>query len=449
MRPMQFVRVVIAVSASVTLMASCAAPSGPSTTTTPTTSTTTTPIPATTSTTTTSTTTTTTTATTTMPTTSTTTTTVPVTTTTVAPPSSAVAQVAAGGFHTCVRTFGGAVRCWGFNQAGQLGDGTQVNRRRPVAVSGLTSGVVELAAAWERTCALMSSGGVKCWGRNASGGVGDGTTTDRLAPVDVVGLSSGIVQIAGGDQHACALRGSGAVACWGFNAAGQVGDGTTVDRTSPVDVIGLPPGIRQIAAGGAHTCAVTAAGGVKCWGENYWGELGDGTNVPSSVPVDVVGLTSGVVRVVAGYLHTCALMADGSVRCWGGGGAGQLGNAAALDESVPVAVSALSTQQAQLVSSVVSHNCAIDTVGVARCWGLNSYGQLGTGAIATADPWGSLVPVPVAGLPSTPIGITGGEDHTCALLASRAVYCWGANNVGQLGDGTVVGRTSPAPVLLG
>jgi alpha-tubulin suppressor-like RCC1 family protein len=208
--------------------------------------------------------------------------------------------IAAGGLHTCALTAGGGVKCWGRNNRGQLGDGTTTNRNTPVNVSGLTSGVDAIAVGRYHTCALTAGGGVKCWGRNIYGQLGDGTWTQRTTPVDVSGLTSGVAAIAAGGYHTCALMEGGGVKCWGRNSYGQLGDGTTTDRNMPADVSGLTSEVAAIAAGWDHTCALTA-GGVKCWGRNSNGQLGDETTTDRDIPVDVSGLTSGRWE-----LHLCA-----------------------------------------------------------------------------------------------------------------------------------------------
>ena len=188
-------------------------------------------------------------------------------------PLSGASKIAAGGNHTCALTSAGAVQCWGFNSNGQLGDGTTTNRLMPTAVSGLTSGVTAIAAGSSHTCALTSAGAVQCWGNNGDGQLGDNTITQRLVPTAVPSLTSGVTAIAAGQLHTCALTSAGAVQCWGDNFYGQLGDNTFTQRLVPTAVSGLTSGVTAIAAGDSHTCALTSGGAVQCWGDNGFGQL--------------------------------------------------------------------------------------------------------------------------------------------------------------------------------
>lgn len=352
-----------------------------------------------------------------------------------------ILQVAADGSHTCALTTGGGVKCWGANGAGQLGDGTSVDRWTAVEVSGLGGGVSATAAGGSHTCALTAGGGVKCWGSNYSGQLGDGSTTDRFTAVDVSGLGSGVSAIAAGRSHTCALTTAGGVKCWGDNYYVQLGDGTNVDRLTPVDVSGLGSGVSALAAGDHHTCALTAGGGVKCWGANYGGQLGNGSDTNSASAVDVSGLDSGVSAIAAGDWHTCALTSVGGVKCWGANYVGQLGDSTDTDRWTAVDVSGLSSGVSAIVAGY-HHTCALTTNGGVKCWGGNSSGQLGNGITRF-----QLTAIDVSGLTSGVSTIAAGNVHTCAVTTLGRLMCWGNNTFGQLGDGTNAARSSAVDVV--
>jgi alpha-tubulin suppressor-like RCC1 family protein len=301
---------------------------------------------------------------------------------------SGVSAIVAGDAHACALVSGG-VSCWGWNDAGQLGNGTTTNSDIPVDVSGLASGIRGIAAGGAHSCALTNSGGVVCWG-NFLGLLRNGDATPSVVPVDVPGLAGDIAAIAAGGYHTCALTSGGGVVCWGDSFAGQLGNGDPAQvGLGPVNVIGLGSGVTAIAAGSAHACAVTSGGRVVCWGANDAGQLGDGTTTGSAVPVDVSGLASGVSAIAAGGAHTCALTSERAVKCWGGG---ELGNGSATGSTVPVEVSGLAGG-VSAISAGGSHTCAGLVAGGVRCWGLNYSGQLGIGPQCAGS---SSIPVEVA-----------------------------------------------------
>lgn len=347
-----------------------------------------------------------------------------------------VQEIEAGGLHTCMVTAAGGVKCWGYNDFGQVGDGTSgTSRYVPLDVSGLTSGVSAVVTGRFHSCALTTAGAVKCWGANAEGQLGDGTNNASATPVDV-DLGSGVtaIAIAAGENHTCVVLDGGGVKCWGDNTAGQLGDNVAPpsDSNTPVTVSGLT-NASAVTAGQYHTCALTTDGSVKCWGYNVEGQLGDNqasSTWRSLVPVQVSGLTSGVSRISAGLNHTCALV-SGGVKCWGKNNTGQLGDNSTTDRLVPVDAQGL-TSGVSSVEAGYQHTCAVTTGGAAMCWGDNTQGQIGnTTFMLNPIP----IPVNVSGLGSGVNAVSGGGEHSCALLSSGLVKCWGGNVYGQLGDG--------------
>ena len=349
--------------------------------------------------------------------------------------------VSAGSGQTCALATAGGLKCWGLNDVGQLGDGTTTNHSTPVDVVGLTSGVAAVSAGANHSCAVTLAGGVKCWGANASGQVGDGTTTAPTTPVDVVGLTSGVAAVSAGHDHTCALTTAGGLKCWGFNGTFQLGDGTTTSSSTPVDVVGLTSGVAAVSAGSSHTCALTTAGGLKCWGFNTEGQLGDGTTTFRSTPVDVVGLTSGVAAVSLGSHHTCAVTTAGGLKCWGRNVSGQLGDGTTTFRSTPVDVVGLTSGVAG-VSAASFDTCALTTAGGLTCWGSNNFGELGDGTTTAHN-----TPADVVGLTTGVAAVSAGTLHTCAVTTTGGLKCWGRNVSGQLGDETSITRTTPVDVV--
>ena len=347
-----------------------------------------------------------------------------------------------GSQHSCVTAVAGGIKCWGHNDGGQLGDGTAKESGVPVAVQGLTGGMLALAASGD-TCAVTVGGALLCWGHNESGQLGNGTQQGNLTPTAVSGLGSGVKAVAAGGLHTCAVTSAGAALCWGENSSGELGNGTTSDSFVPVGVKGLSSGVSAVAVGFGHSCVIVAGGGLKCWGLNQYGELGNGTtsNLPVKSPVDVKGLSSGVLAVASSSLTTCALLEGGAVKCWGHNLDGEVGDGTTKDSSVPTDVKGLSAG-VTAIGAGTSHTCAVTQEGGVKCWGNNSFGQLGDNSTTVRHE-----PVDVVGLGSGAVAVGLGFDHTCAVFPTGAVKCWGGNFYSQLGNGTTTQSLVPVDVL--
>ena len=349
-----------------------------------------------------------------------------------------VVAIAPGGAHTCAITDTGRVKCWGHNGSGQLGAGATAaaTELSPVDVIGLSSGVTQLSAGFLQTCAVLTGGAVKCWGNNENGELGDGTNISRNEPVAVSGLSSGVASVHTGFFHTCAVTTSGTVKCWGKNGLGQLGDLTTANKNIPVTVPGLA-GVTKVSFGGDASCALTSAGAVKCWGEGLGGAS------QSYVPVAISGLESGVSGLSVGRYFGCAKMSSGTVKCWGSGGDGELGNGTTSSSTSAVSVSGLTG--VSRISSGAGHTCATLNAGGIKCWGLNSSGQFGNGTTTSSSVPVSTLNLPA----DTITSITTGQSYTCITLSSGYAQCWGYNGYGGVGDGTIVQKRSPTYVRSG
>jgi alpha-tubulin suppressor-like RCC1 family protein len=319
---------------------------------------------------------------------------------------------------------------------------------------GLIAGVLVLAAPAAQAvqvasvsvgavhaCVKTVAGDAKCWGYNDVGMVGDGTRIDRRVPTDVNGLGGGVQDVQAVWDHSCAITTAGIVKCWGHNGDGELGDGTLLKSLVPVKVIGPwnDGTAQQVSLGFDSGCALTGPGGIVCWGYNGNGQLGDGTRTTRKHPVDVFGLSSGIKQISAGWDHTCALTTGGAVECWGQNKHGEVGDGSRSDRLKPVPVTGLSSGVAQ-VSAGYDQTCALLTGGTVKCWGNNATGELGNGTTTSSN-----VPVTVSGLSGVD-SISAGYNHTCAVTTSGAAKCWGANESGELGDGTTHSRTKPVTV---
>ena len=364
-------------------------------------------------------------------------------------PAIGVSRMAGGGAHACLLDSAGNVRCWGHNDRGQLGDGTQIDRPLPVAVIGLPGPASAIAAGESHSCAVVA-GAVWCWGDNASGQLGQSLATDLSpTPVAVSGFAAA-VSVHAGLNFTCAVDAPGAVACWGDNSTGALGDGTggiwpTVSPSPvPVDfsAVTMSGGIVSLSGGWSHVCAIDGAGKVFCWGGNNVGQLGDNSTTMRLRPV-AVAMPPGFAAATAigtGFEHTCALSAVGAVWCWGGDDYDQLAKATLPGNqgysAAPVLIPDLPGTVSALAAGFFG-NCVADDTGAARCWGMASFVPAG----------GSMLPAAISMSGFVVAALAGGDNHICAVSPEGAAACWGYNSFGQLGDAGLVSRASAEPVV--
>jgi alpha-tubulin suppressor-like RCC1 family protein len=359
-------------------------------------------------------------------------------------PASTFGTVAGGFRYTCGLLGSGAAYCWGFNGSLQLGTGAGNDRDTvPRAVAGGLT-FTRIDAGEGHTCAITPAGAAYCWGSGQNDGA-LGSDTAYVTPVPVPvdgGLTFKAITL--GRSHTCGLTTAGAAYCWGNNDFGKLGRDTAVlGVRTPVPVAGGHT-FTAIAAGDYHTCAIAVGGAAYCWGDNIFGALGTGdTATRSSHPIPEP--VDGGLRFKAidgGNVHTCGLTTDGAAYCWGSGGWGQLGNGARSDQRSPVPVTGGRTYTTLSIGT--NHSCALTTGGTLYCWGGNGAAQLA----GTASETCIYGPGPTDNFPciSTPIVAAAGREfralaaggfHTCAVGTAGGAYCWGANNDGQVGNGTV------------
>ena len=355
--------------------------------------------------------------------------------------------IATSRYHTCAltKTTDAGVRCWGANNFGQLGDATTADRTSPVEVLGLSSGVISVGVGDVFSCALLSTGQVKCWGSNNVGQLGNsGALPFEKSPVSVLDGASaltGVQTLTVGRMHACVVLTGGAAKCWGGNASGQLGDGTSLDSVVPNTVVGYTTGVKMIDAGGLHTCLVTNPfNEVFCFGNGFYGQLGNYSTSNSSVPVQAYGITTGV-GVSAGEDHSCARLSTGNIKCWGRNAEGTLGDGGSSVSYIPVSTAVISGD-GRRVSAGRHHTCATRASdGEVMCWGRGAEGQVGDNTATQRN-------VPTTTSPSLKqaYDISARGSHTCAWIGECNAMCWGDNTYGQLGNGTNVSASAPVAI---
>ncbi|EYF02576.1 RCC1 domain-containing protein [Chondromyces apiculatus] len=402
----------------------------------------------------------------------------------------AILSIATGESHGCALLAAGDVKCWGFNTAGRLGLGDTAHRGDaagemgtdlPAVDLGVGRTAVAIAAGGSHTCALLDDTSVKCWGSNAFGELGQGDVASRgdapgemgdaLPPIDF-GSGPAVTALSVGYRHACALFSDGSVKCWGSGQGGRLGLGTTTSRGDgpgemgaalPTVDLGTGHTAKAIAVGGFHTCAILDDDSVKCWGANGRGQLGLGDlasrgaaagEMGDDLPIVDLGTGRTAVAIATGNEHTCALLDDGALKCWGNGFNGRLGTGdqehrgddpGEMGDALLAIDLGLGAGQTVIgVTAGDFHTCARLTGGAVKCWGMGTYGQLGLGdnqhrGDATGE-MGATLPALDLGAGLTVGTLRAGAQHTCALLGNGALKCWGNGTFGRLGLGNTSTR---------
>lgn len=352
--------------------------------------------------------------------------------------------ISSGAEHACSIDSNGAAYCWGAANRGQVGSGT-----------GRALSFAQISAGLAHTCAITADDGSPyCWGAGANGRLGTGTTDDHATPVPVRLPVGGARSITTGDAHTCLVTGNRGIDCWGLNDSGQLGTSDTLNRLSPTQTVdgdtatALPDTVTATAAG---PCALGVGGTYTCWGRTAGFTTGTTSDLtsPTTMPTAPTVLNGQTITALTDdALHTCALTATGQAYCWGYGLEGELGTGRWWGIERPTAVDTTGAVGGKTLVDITAgqyHTCALDSAGKAYCWGSGYQGQLGTGIQGA-----SFTPVAVSSSGvlkgKVLVAIDAGYQHTCALSAAGRVFCWGNNYSGQLGDGTMVGRTAPVTV---
>jgi len=391
------------------------------------------------------------------------------------------ASISAGSSHTCVVYFDKTIKCSGANYSGSLGNGTGLISLSPVNVTGITNATA-VSNGQDHSCALLDDNTIRCWGQGWSGTMGDGSSTNWYVPANPVSGITTATEVSNGSDRTCALLGDGTAQCWGYNHFGSLGggqDNVSRNQLTPIEVSGIS-NATSITTSSGYSCTLLSAGTIKCWGQDYSGQLGSGsrntttftwpgstsqqTDYFSRVPVQVTGISNATaISAATGWgRHTCAIVDGGSIKCWGADYNGQLGSGSRNTQTItsgsssytdyfsptPVTVTGISTATA--ISAGGEHTCALLEDKTIKCWGANWSGQLGSGSSHTCstDSYSncSATPVSVSGI-DTAIAISAGGSYSCALLEDKTVKCWGENSQGQYGDGLGASRSTPVTTL--
>jgi len=335
------------------------------------------------------------------------------------------------------------VMSWGFGTSGQLGDGTAISKSSPVTVVGGITNWSAISARGAHSLGLTDTGVLYAWGFGGYGRLGDGTAISKSSPVTVVGSITNWSAIAAGGFHNLGLTDAGVIYAWGTGGNGQLGDGTTIDKSSPVTVVGGITNWSQISAGSTHSLGLTDAGVLYAWGAGSDGRLGDGTIINRSSPVTIIGGITNWSAVSAGQYHSLGLTNTGILYAWGLGTSGRLGDGTAISKSSPVTVVGGITNWSAVNAGNI-HSLGLTDAGVLYAWGAGGVGRLGDGTtIARSSP------VTVVGGITNWSQISAGSTHSLGLTDAGVLYAWGSGGSGRLGDGTIINKSSPVTVVGG
>ena len=339
-----------------------------------------------------------------------------------------------GHSHACARKDDVSLWCWGKGDNGQLGNGTTGTSEDPIQVIALGNEVAE-SNGINHHCARKTDGSLWCWGKNNNGQLGDGTESMRTSPIQVAALGNDVISFGTHELHTCAVKSNGTLWCWGNNSGGELGDGTTTKRKSPVEITALGGDVASVSHGhGKNTCSIKNDGTVWCSGPNDLGQCGTGLVssrelLPAQVVRDDTGLAlDGITDVCTGFKHVCGRRYDGTVWCWGDNQYGQLGHGSYAAKSLDAIAVALGEVEAVPggLACGLYHNCAIGRDGSVSCWGHNANGELGNGTFQWSSNHGT--PTQVIDLAASVAHITASREYTCAILSDRTTWCWGRAN---------------------
>ena len=353
-----------------------------------------------------------------------------------------ITSLATGGAHTCAASMAGGLTCWGWNDQDQLGEENYEDVPFPQAVAG-ASNIASVAAGGLHTCTIDHGGRCGCFGDGQDGQLGRGTMLDSamLAPVAGAGTAASVLA---GIGTTCTLDAGGTLSCWGANGSGQIGVGGTMSLATPGTMV--MANVASASLGFEHGCAVTTSHQLWCWGSNTTGQRGTGMVTMAGRPVQVPGVTDAIA-VACGRTFTCFVRMAGDVACFGANDLGQLGNGTNVDSTTPVAVSTITGATAISAASGGTHVCALRSGGLVACWGGNQSGQLGDGTVTSRNaPVMITMPTDVTAIATGGIA-PDGTGHTCALDHEGRVWCWGDNSLGQLATYDTMNRSLPTLVL--